>query len=124
MLDLMERRREPRFDVSLTANIKTQQQAIIEGTVCNISRSGMKVLVANEYLPALMPNLSRDDKHFLALHIAITLPELAEPIFVHCRLVYFNRASRESVALGCGFECFEGGAAKALTSFIQNLERG
>ena len=122
MLDLIERRGDPRFDVSLPATITSQDGQSIRGEICNISRSGMRVIISNEHLPLLMPNIGRDHHQPLPLKMAIELPELTDPIIVHCGMLYFNRVSRQTSSAGCRFEFFEEGAVEALMGFLQGLK--
>lgn len=117
-----ERRREPRFDVSLPATLVDRQGTQFSGRIINISRSGMQIEVNNECIPLLMPNMGRRGiSQPLPLLVTMSLPDEFPAVQVYSGIVYFNRLTRTTSGIGCRFESFLEKGASVLHDYIVSL---
>jgi c-di-GMP-binding flagellar brake protein YcgR len=117
----IEQRREPRYQTSLNATIESMQDQTLAVKVRNISRTGMQLIIGNDQLPVLMPNISRDHNQPIQVTIKVQLPE--QPIEIQCNILYFNRETWETSSVGCHFIKISDAENALLSKFIQALSQ-
>jgi hypothetical protein len=122
-MEICERRRSPRFDVSLEATVKTQQDFSCSILVFNISSSGLQFCVAQQYIPNLIPNNPHSGGSVpIPIEISLKLQNDAQakqPFSkINCRIVYIKRSSMHECTVGCRFEQFIDNANRQLEAYI------
>lgn len=121
-MELVERRRAPRFDVALSGTAITSSNHRCKVEVSNISSSGLQFSVDQFEIPNLFPTISEENAmEPIHLELAIQLPSESEDLFLKCGIVYVQRKSVDKCVVGCRFEEFMGQADIKLENYIQAL---
>ena len=122
-MNINERRRAPRFSVSLEATLKTPDNFSCAISVFNISSSGLKFSIPHSEIPRLLPNNSQENRLTpISIEISVSLQidtDEKPPISkINCGVVYVQRESLDICAVGCRFEVFYGDASLQLEQYI------
>ncbi|MCW8875530.1 MAG: PilZ domain-containing protein [Kangiellaceae bacterium] len=121
-MDLVERRRAPRFDVALSGTAITSSNHRCKIEVSNISSSGLQFNVDQFEIPNLFPTISEQNAmQPIQLELAIQLPSEADELRIKCGIVYLQRQSVDKCIVGCRFEEFVGQCNTKLENFILQL---
>ena len=121
-MELVERRRAPRFEVALSGTAITSSNHRCKIEVSNISSSGLQFSVDQFEIPHLFPTISEQNAMDpIHLELAIQLPGESENLALKCGIVYVQRQSVDKCIVGCRFEEFMEQSNLKLENYIQHL---
>ncbi|WP_196139727.1 PilZ domain-containing protein [Aliikangiella sp. G2MR2-5] len=121
--DLVERRKAPRFKVSLSGLARTQLGYSFEIEVNNISSSGLQFTMWQAEVPILF-DLQSSQNTLNPIQVKLTINLSPEKhVSVNCGVVYLNRNSADRCSVGCRFEAFIDKGASQLEDFLSEIVR-
>lgn len=149
-MGLTDRRKSPRFAVSLCGSVLTRDGYCMPVEVSSISKSGLQFTVDHSEMPKLLPNLSQrnaatpvpielvfdidtDEEQppqvdfsefgFSEFEFSeLGLSEECRSIRIQCGIVYINRISIQQCSVGCRYEQFYGDSSERLEAYLIRLD--
>ncbi len=124
-MQIKERRQAPRFNVSIDAIVKTNENYGCPVKVFNISSSGLQFSIAQQEIQKLLPNTKEDNDSLEPISIELDLKLIIETLSeqpvskIKCGIIYIQRKSQLECTVGCRFEEFFDNSNLQLEKYIK-----
>ncbi len=124
-MQIKERRQAPRFNVSIDAIVKTNENYGCPVKVFNISSSGLQFSIAQQEIQKLLPNTKEDNDSLEPISIELDLKLIIETLSeqpvskIKCGIIYIQRKSQLECTVGCRFEEFIDNSNLQLEKYIK-----
>lgn len=123
----IEQRRAPRFETRLATTLQTCDGLKMQAIVCNVSSSGLQLLIPMALTPSLIPNQGRipgSPSQLLHVDFEVNIPNLGEvSVHLRCSVIYVRRQPEDQCLVGCQFHDFSNHSDRHLEAFLQQLSK-
>jgi hypothetical protein len=123
MHQVSERRKMPRYSVSLNGLLKTLEKHCSRIKVSDISLSGLSLEINTEELPKIISNAIQDNRLSpISIRLEVDIGDQSSLLKIQCGIVYLQRKDINLSILGCRFESFSDDSSQRLENYLLKLD--
>lgn len=117
-----ERRRSPRYEIDLLADIALDRGDVLTACTRNISSTGLQLIcdswITDQIEPRGIQNHALTHCEFKVI-IELPVADTAEKLYANCRILSYQRMSQDTYMLNLVFIGFENNSENVLNEFLE-----
>lgn len=119
---MSERRRSPRYEIDLLADIVLDSGEVLTACTRNISSTGLQLICdswsTDQIEPRGIQNYALTHLEFKVI-IDLPIADIAEKLYANCRILSFQRQSQDTYMLNLVFIGYENNSENVLDKFLE-----